>query len=408
MIDFRQHQSEVFSLFDAPTTTVNQVPVTQSVGRILATDVQAQLAVPPFSNSAMDGFAVLQADLDAGVRDFPVSADVPAGEAPIMVTPGHAVRIMTGAPVVEAQADQLTIIPVEATNIEPGPVALPQSITVQQISGKRHLRRLGESCQVGAVVATAGSRIDPGTIAALISTGVTNVSVFAPITVAIISSGDELSPANLATATQLGHIPDSNAPMLQALVHSVSPARATCYHVSDDIAAFSQQLTDLTPQSDLIVTTGGVSAGAFDVIKTALQETAEFKFQKVSMQPGKPQGFGRIHGTPILCLPGNPVSAFVSFHLFVKPLLLALSGTSQWRQQPIVSLPVSVALTASPHRDLFVPCRIDWATQTATVPIPHGKGSHFVSSLAGINGIIYLSASQGSVESGDNLPVYLL
>lgn len=411
MISFDNHQADVLALYDAGSTPLRidaAVPVIKATGRVLAANVPAVLPVPVFSNSAMDGFAVLRTDLDQGLRKFPVAADVPAGVAPVTVPPGTAVRIMTGAPVVEAQKDLLAIIPVEDTNVPPGPVALPAEIEVQAVGKKSHIRARGESCAVGDVVMSAGSVIDAGAIAALISTGIESVDVYGLPRVAVISSGNELCPPSQQLGP--GQIPDSNTSMIANLIQKLLPSAVDTYHLGDDPQRFGQRLLALAADVDVIITTGGVSAGAFDVVKQSLSsgEQVQMEFRKLAMQPGKPQGFGLVHGTPVVCLPGNPVSAFVSFQLFVRPLLQRIAGVFEVLPQRKLSLAVGADLQVSPQRDLFVPCVIDWARQVAQITIPAGKGSHFVASLVGITGIIHVPANRQSVVAGDQVTVYLL
>ena len=400
-----------------PTAT-RTVATEESAGLVLAEDARANLPVPPFSNSAMDGFLVRAADLPAGDSpwELPVSGDIPAGQTPIDVAPGTAVRIMTGAPT-PVNTEGLMVVPVEDTNVPAGAVALPDKVVITTAHHDRtHIRHQGENCQVGDIIAHAGTVIDAGVIASLLSTGVTSVEAYDRPTVAVISSGDELV-ASVDSVDQLrpGTIPDSNRPMLAELLREQGVAKVRSVVVDDDAATFRKQLDALSRECDLVVTSGGVSAGAFDVVKEALTNPAasgatDMWFGPVQIQPGKPQGLGRVNGTPVICLPGNPVSSFVCFYLFVMPLVRVLSGIPPQAaaQQARLMLPSHDHIKAPKGRDLFIPCAIDWTEGDVHPVIPGGMGSHFVASLVGISAIIHLPLDHGKTQPGDLVPVILL
>lgn len=370
----------------------------------MAGDALAALPVPPFSNSAMDGFLVHRADLSGpGPWPLPLAGDVAAGARACEVPPGRAVRIMTGAPVGDPPADTLQVIPVEQTDLPAGPVPLPETITISAGDHHRsHIRRRGENIQPGEVVIKAGTRLDAGTLAALISTGVTQVSVHPLPRVTVISSGDELVAAGRTPAA--GQLPDSNLPMVAALLAQQGLVEISQIHTSDSAMEFQAGLDRAAADSDLVITTGGVSAGAFDVVREVAggTGTAQMWFGGVAMQPGKPQGLGTWSGTPLLCLPGNPVAAFVSFHLFVSPLIQALSGSPT--SPELLARPNITALPGQPMpaprgRPLIVPVRLDWShTSPVAFPFtPGGRGSHLVASLAGVDGLALLDPAHPPV-----------
>ena len=290
-------------------------------GIVVARDVVSAAAIPPFTNSAMDGFLVRSTDLAGdGPWTFPVSGDIPAGSPPVPVPAGHAVRIMTGAPVPEdpdTKGDELYVIPIENTDARND--VMPTTVTVKDYNPHRaHIRYRGEHVQPGDVVTHAGTRIDAGVIATLISAGVEQVELYPRPTVCVITSGDEVGDARNAWG-----IPNSNGPMLVAAAHA-SGAVPTHRHVRDDAAAVHAAIDTAASEFDLVVTVGGVSAGAYDVVR-AVGGTADMWFGPVDIQPGKPQGLGTWNGTPVMCLPGNPVAAYVSFFLFVVPVLHTLA-----------------------------------------------------------------------------------
>lgn len=359
-------------------------------GIVVARDVISAAAIPPFTNSAMDGFLVRSTDLAGdGPWTFPVSGDIPAGSPPVPVPAGHAVRIMTGAPVPEdpdTKGDELRVIPIENTDARND--VMPTTVTVKDYNPHRaHIRHRGEHVQPGDVVTHAGTRIDAGVIATLISAGVEQVELYPRPTVCVITSGDEVGDARNAWG-----IPNSNGPMLVAAAHA-SGAVPTHRHVRDDAAAVHAAIDTAASEFDLVVTVGGVSAGAYDVVR-AVGGTADMWFGPVDIQPGKPQGLGMWNGTPVMCLPGNPVAAYVSFLLFVVPVLHTLAGMptphSVW-DRPHVSAFVSDDFAQPGPRTRFIPVQLTWDERGATATLPHGgTGSHMVATLAGVHGLAVL------------------
>lgn len=361
-------------------------------GIVVARDVMSAAAIPPFTNSAMDGFLVRSTDLAGdGPWTFPVSGDIPAGSPPVPVPAGHAVRIMTGAPVPEdpdTTGDELCVVPIENTDARND--VMPTTVTVKDYNPHRaHIRYRGEHVQPGDVVTHAGTRIDAGVIATLISAGVEQVELYPRPTVCVITSGDEVGDARNAWG-----IPNSNGPMLVAAAHA-SGAVPTHRHVRDDAAAVHAAIDTAASEFDLVVTVGGVSAGAYDVVH-AVGGTADMWFGPVDIQPGKPQGLGTWNGTPVMCLPGNPVAAYVSFFLFVVPALHTLAGMpaphSVW-DRPHVSAFVSDDFPQPGPRTRFIPVQLTWGEHGATATLPHGgTGSHMVATLAGVHGLAVLPA----------------
>ena len=289
----------------------------------LAADLHSRWPVPLFDNSAMDGYAVRASDatVDAVLR---VVADVPAGsgEDP-RIGPGEAARIMTGAPM---PADADAIVPLEDTTAGVEISATPPaSITVTRAPAQgAHVRRAGEDAAAGSLTLAAGTTLGPWELAAAASAGHGDVDVVLPPRVAVVSTGSELvSPG---VVPRRGQIPESNALMLGACVRQAGGVLAWTGTVADDEVALEELVARLAPQVDVVVFSGGASVGSFDVVKAVTQRHG-VDFHKVSMQPGKPQGFGVMDGGALaFCLPGNPVSAAVSWELFVRPAVRALGG----------------------------------------------------------------------------------
>lgn len=395
---------------------VKSLSLVHATGLTLATPVAARLPVPPFANSAMDGFAVHSADL-AGAADgagaggagwrLPIAGDIPAGAAAVECPPGHAVRVMTGAPV--PPGHDITVIPVEQTDIPAGPVPLPDAVTIRRFDpARRHVRAAGCDVCAGDVVAEPGTVLDAAALAALVATGVREVEVFAAPRVAVISTGDELVawPGDISGA----QIPNSNLPMLAEISRAAGAGVVTAFQAGDTDAGgaaagctgtagatggFAEAFNRAAADADLVVTSGGVSAGAFDVVRATTQEAGGMWFGHVAQRPGGPQGIGTYQGTPLLCLPGNPVAAFVSAHLYLVPLIRAFAGYTRGlraHERPRFAAEVGSGFPAPlPGRSLVVPARLDFAGPRpyATAAFA-GTGSHRVASLAGVDGLVIL------------------
>lgn len=295
-----------------------QVPLDRhAAGRRLATDLVAADDLPRFDNSAMDGYAVCPGAPDQ--RTYPVVGDVPAGSAPAFtLAPGQAARVMTGARVPEGTVG---VVPVELTDARPtGPA--PECVTLQQdpLPG-RHVRLRGEDVTAGAVLAAAGSEVTPALLALARSAGCTTASVHVPTRVAVVATGAELAPPDADPGA--GGIHESNSDMVAALAEAAGcdvRRVAVCSDEPDELRALLDEL-DADPDVDLVVTTGGVSAGAYEVVRQVCSPLPTFDFVHLAMQPGGPQGLGRYGSTPVVCLPGTPVGAFVAFHVLVRPAL---------------------------------------------------------------------------------------
>jgi len=380
----------------APLPAV-EVPLDDADGLVLADDLRTDEPLPRWDNSAMDGYAVRQAD----VVDVPVTlrvvADLPAGSSdePV-VDEGTAARIMTGAPVPPG-AD--TIVPVELTD------AGTVTVLVREAPGAGvHLRRAGEDAVPGDVVVPAGTLLGPAAIAAVASLGHPTVRVHRRPRVAVISTGDELvTPGN---PLHRGQLPDSNSWLLAAAVREAGGVALRLGPVPDDVTTLRTLLQSLDedPSVDAIVTSGGVSVGAYDVVKAALADEPSVEFVAVAVQPGKPQGLGRLPGgTPVFTLPGNPVSSFASFEVFVRPALLRLRGLAQV-ERPATSAVADEGWTTPPGRAQLMPVR--WVGPDRVVrATAGGSGSHLVARLVAAEGLAVIPADIDRVAAGDHVTV---
>ena len=407
----------------APVT----LPLARAHGTVLAQDVRALLAVPPWTNSAMDGYALRRQDLGgAAPVVLPVSQDVPAGSVPTPLEPGTAARIMTGA-TLPAGAD--TVVRVEDTDQEPGPRPLPDQVTVRVLpQAGANVRHAGEDTVCGAPVLGRGTLLGARELAALASTGHGTVLVRPRPRVAVVSTGAELSEPGRPLAP--GHVPDSNSLLLAGLLTEVGAHCAGTWRAADTSASLAEVLLQAAADADLVVTSGGVSAGAFDpltMLAAQHQEPAgaatdgqsarvHLTFASLAMQPGKPQAHGHIdvrgRRVPLLALPGNPVSVLVSFTSLVRPALARLAGL----QPPAPAAPPGYARAASAWsspvgRRQHVPVRLvpapaghpgqedTWVAPTHRL----GSGSHLVASLPQAQALAVVDEEVPAVELGQPL-----
>ncbi|MBX9246780.1 molybdopterin molybdotransferase MoeA [Actinotalea ferrariae] len=397
------HLTEVLALV-APLPAV-RVPVVDAADHVLAEDVHAPEALPRWDNSAMDGYAVRADDVAAASDAAPVRltvlADLPAGSAaePV-VAPGTAARIMTGAPVPPG-AD--SVVPVERTDAGTDVVA----VRAPAVLGA-HVRRAGEDVVAGELVLARGTLLGPTQVAAAASVGCGDVVVHRRPRVAVLSTGSELVVPG--TPVTRGQIPDSNSFLLAAAVRTAGCDVVRVGAVPDDADALRAALDEQDGAVDLVVTSGGVSMGAYDVVKEVLAGEAGMSFVAVAMQPGKPQGLGRLRrGTPILALPGNPVSAFVSFEVFVRPALRVLRGLAPGGDDE-----TAIALegwSSPPGREQYMPVTLrgtarrgDGPTVAGVRPaVRGGSGSHLVAGLARAEALAVVAADVERVEPGDRV-----
>ena len=317
MRSVEEHQRIVAGLITArPAATL---PLADAEGLVLAADVIAPSSLPGFDNSAMDGYAVLATDVEGASPDrpvkLPVAEDIPAGRTDqLRLEPGTAHRIMTGAML---PAGATAVVPVERTDAGTETVAISAAAAPGQ-----HIRRAGEDVTAGTTVLCAGQVVTPAALGLAAALGVAELTVQPRQRVLVMSTGTELVAPG--TPLQPGQIYESNAVMLAAAVRQAGGEVLAAPMCGDEVAEFRGVLERHRGQADLVVTTGGVSAGAYEVVKDALG--GEVEFVKVAMQPGMPQGAGRVDGTPIITLPGNPVSALVSFEVFLRAPLRAAMG----------------------------------------------------------------------------------
>lgn len=392
------HRAVVAALLSS--SPVDDVPLAQARGRVLAADVVAAVSLPSFDNSAMDGYAVRAAELvgasQAHPVELPVATDIPAGrvDAPPM-EPGTVHRIMTGAPMPEG-AD--AVVPVEQSD---GGVARVRLHAAPAPAA--HVRFEGEDVTLGDVVLAAGTVLGPAQIGVAAAVGSATVPVRRRPTVLVLSTGSEL----IAPGTPLrrGQIYESNGPMLAAAVEDAGGVAELLRFVPDDVEVFLAMMRERAAGADLVLTSGGVSAGAYEVVKDAFTGRG-VEFVKVAMQPGGPQGAGRLDGgVAVVTLPGNPVSAQVSFEVFVRPALRAAMG-HPYPARPVVSATLSERMTSPPGRRQFRRGVVDAAA--GTVREVGSPASHLLGALARADCLIVVPEDVTELHAGATVDLWLL
>ncbi|WP_309103404.1 gephyrin-like molybdotransferase Glp [Microbacterium sp.] len=383
--------------------------VADAAGRTLAESVTAAHDIPLFDNSAMDGFAVRAADVAGASPESPVSlrvvADLPAGvSADPALGAGDAARIMTGSP---APTDADAIVPFEDT--AGGLADSLREVRVLRAPAQpgAFIRRRGADLRAGDELVPAGDRIGPFQVAAAVAAGVSVVTLARAPRVAVVSTGSELLAPGEAPAR--GRIPDSNGPLLEQLVGGAGAEVVLAARIPDDAHA----VTEVTAQAlergaDVIVFTGGVSAGAYEPVRSAFDGGGEIEFVPVAMQPGKPQAFGVLGaGCLVFGLPGNPVSVAVSFEVFVRPALLAMQGRTDIHR-PLAPFTADTPWTTPPGRRQYLPAVVDVAARTVRPATAGGSGSHLAGGLARARAFAIVPAEVDAVAVGDAIDVMLV
>ena len=371
-----------------------------AAGCALAADIVAHEHVPPFDNSAMDGYVVSTEQSDEWLT---IVGEVAAGDDPkVSVEPGTAVRIMTGA---QIPPGGTAVVPVELVDEDGDLVRLRQ----QPWPGA-HIRRAGESVRAGETVLDAGSVLDAASIGMLAALGYAYVSVFSQPRVVVVATGEELiEPGG---DRRPGAIYDANSYVLTVLARQTGAVTVRRMIASDDREALRETIEELLPHADLLVTSGGVSAGRYDLVKVVLAELGDVRFSRVAMRPGMPQAFGLIEADPgrfIPCfgLPGNPVSAYVSFEVFVRPVIRRLQGRRDL-SRPRISATVEAPIDSVIDKVEFVRVALrrregEWQAR------PTGdQGSGILRSLVEADGLAEVPANRDRMDIGERIVVHLL
>ena len=390
-----EHQAVVEALLSP--LTEESVPLAAAHGRVLARDVTARVALPGFDNSAMDGYAARWAEVATAATTpvrLPVVEDIPAGRTDVVpLAPGTVQRIMTGAPL-PAGAD--VVVPVELTDGGTEVVEIRDAP-----AAGTHLRAAGEDIADGAVALLAGSPLGAAQLGLAAAVGVTTLPVRRKPRVLVLSTGSEL----VAPGEPLlpGQIYESNSRLLVAAVEDAGGEARRLHFVPDDVDRFLATVRAEIASADLLITSGGVSAGAFEVVKDAFRGLGTVQFVKVAMQPGGPQGAGTVDGVPVVTLPGNPVSAFVSFEVFIRPALRRAMGHSS-PDRLHVPARLTGPLRSPPGRRQFLRGRYGGGEVSQV----GGPGSHLVAHLARANCLVVVPEVVTDLPAGADVDVVLI
>ena len=389
-----------------------QVPLSGAAGRILSESVKSDIDLPLFTNSSMDGFAVRSADVVSASQDSPVFLkvveDIPAGISPKRILQkDQTSRIMTGAPL-PAGAD--AVVPVEDTDQYDQQMRstydLPEIIKIfRPVQPGDYVRQKGEDVKQNAVVLETGSPLKPQELGILAMLGKAVISVYRKPRISILSTGDELVPVD--QPLQSGQIHDSNAYTLSALIDRDYAVPEYLGIVPDNEHAVREYLlTAVQNQADLILTSAGVSVGVFDYVRSVVESDGELSFWRVNMRPGKPIAFGNFQGVPFIGLPGNPVSAFVGYEVFVRPALLKLSGVSAvQRDQVKARLMEGIE---SDGRESYLRGILKFQDHEWVAKLTGHQGSGNLFSLIQANALLIIPSGVKSLPAGSVIDAWLL
>ncbi len=387
-----------------------RVPLIEALGRVLAADVVAEVSLPPFANSSMDGFAVHAGNLKYTSRETPtvirVVMDIPAGSTPTQyLHTGQVARIMTGAPLPEG-AD--AVVPVEATDQQwkPGDDApLPEVITFYETAQPGdYVRPVGEDVKAGELVLKAGTLIRPQELGVLAALGQAEVTVKRRPRVAILSSGDEL--IDIDEPLTPGKIRDVNSYTLYGLItiNGGIPIRIpTAHDTLDDVRKRFQEA--LAQKPDLILSSAGVSVGAYDVVREVMNELGQIDFWRINLRPGKPLAYGTLGGVPFFGLPGNPVSAMVTFDVFVRPTLLRMSGRSE--RVPSVEATLRSTLKSDGRRS-YIRVKLQREDGQIIAETTGTQSSGALTSMVQADGLLVIPEDVTEARAGEQFTVRLI
>lgn len=377
-------------------TQTEMIPLTDSAQRIIATDLISPINVPPFNNSAMDGYGLCFDDWD-GQTPLPVIGKSFAGNP--MHGPlekGGCVRIMTGAPIPQGVD---TVVMQESTEQTDKGI-----IFTQPIKKGSNIRKAGEDIALGSAVFPAGTLLSTAQLPLIASLGIVNVPVYRRLKVAIFSTGDELQAVGQPLAE--GQIYDTNRFAVRLMLDKLNCEVLDFGVIPDSPEKLKQTFIDADKQADLVISSGGVSVGEADYTKQILDELGQIGFWKLAMKPGKPFAFGQLKSAWFCGLPGNPVSAAVTFYQLVQPLIARLSGHSQWHAPIRFKVPVATSLKKSPGRLDFQRgiLSTDEQGQLQVTTTGH-QGSHVFSSFSQANCFIVLERERGHIDAGEIVEV---
>ena len=397
------------SVDDVRTEVLERVPVLapieltlqEAYGCVLAEDVHADVDIPGFASSGMDGFAVRASDVATASSDAPVTLRI-SGRAPVGRQPeatvggGEAVSIATGAPV-PAGAD--AVVPIEDCRID-GPTV----VVFRPTEEGRHIRPAGQDVKAGDVLVTAGRRIGPPELGLLAGSGRASFVVHPRARVVVLSTGDEL--VEPGKALSYGQVRDANGYTLYGGLRDAGAVPYLAGIIRDDPEELKEAVLGFATRADCFISSGGVSVGERDVVKRAFFRRGDVGFYRVAMQPGMPQAFGFVEDIPYFGLPGNPVSVFVSFELFIRPAVLKMMGRRDVFRPEIVAV-LDEDLPRRHDRMQFARVRVSRDQGRWRATSTGGAGSNLLSTVSRANGLAVIPAGDGDVAAGSQVKVLL-
>ena len=385
-------QAEVLGAMSALPAAL--VPIGEALGLVPISSVIAPHPVPPFTNSAMDGFAVRSRDVNPAPVDLRVLEDVPAGQvASQSLVAGTAIKIMTGAPIPDG-AD--AVVRVEDTSQTDAVVTIHVGV-----AAGTSVRPAGGDVAAGTEIFSKGVRLTSAHIGALANLGIAGLTVHRRPRVALASTGDELVPVD-GPALGPGQIRDSNRPMLSAMLKELGVDVIDLGRIPDDAAALRAAIARGVDGADVIVTSGGVSMGEYDLVKKVLGELGNIEFWQVAMQPAKPFAFGKVGGKPLFGLPGNPVSSMVAFEQFVRPGLLKMMGSSRLFR-PRIQGRTRVKLSTDVEKTVFVRVRTSTEGEVRWSEPSGGQSSNVLSAVVAGDAFAVVPRGTAEIEAGGSV-----
>jgi len=381
-----------------PLSATETVGLFDAYGRTLATTITATINVPPADNSAMDGYAVYSNDfatIDENIS-LPISQFIYAGEIGETLEQKTVARIFTGAPI-PAGADAVIMQEQCKTNTDSNSPTMTSSSIVQ---AGENIRRAGEDITSGDTVLTKGQRLRPQDIGLAASVGIATMNVYRKLRVGVFSTGDELCEPE--QPLQAGQIYNSNRYILHGLLHDLGCEVVDLGIVNDTLEATREAMLTAAAETDLVMTSGGVSVGDADYVRIALEEIGQLKMWKINIKPGKPFAFGSINGTPFLGLPGNPVSVFTTFLIFARPFILHQQGNTQTEVKGI-KVPANFSWSKKGYRTEYVRVQItNNAQEEPVLALFSHQGSGVLTSTSWADGLAIIEAGQ-TISKGDHL-----
>ena len=408
MLSVKKARERILEFF-SPTNPI-EIPLETSLGKFLSGDIVSKINLPLFDNSSMDGFAIISKDTNGARSDHPIRLkvvdDIPAGKNPtITIKPGTCARIMTGAPIPKG-AD--SVVRFEDTDFDfnhPG-TSTPEFVeSYEEVKQGDNIRKCGDDIRIGDVVLQEKTRIRAQEVGFLASLGFEKVPVHRTPLAAIMSSGDELIPANAPLSP--GKTRDSNSYILKALTEGAGAETLNLGIVPDDQHLIKESLDKAAAANvDLIISSAGVSVGAFDYVRQVVEEYGNLDFWKVNVRPGKPLAFGSYRGIPFFGLPGNPVSAFISFELFVRPALLKMVGAA------VLTRPIHQVILEedikSDGRESYLRAIVVMDNGAWKAKLTGHQGSGNLHSLTAANALLILPSDVKSLTAGSPIDCWFL